>query len=232
MFSRYDRDWLAEVINRYLNEELTAFKLDEQVSDIAAKTKDETVKQVVGLLWSHYDDVDDHKVIASKEEWDYFQRLLLILKSDAELVEDTGERQWTARQAVAVACMGIFMGAAVKTGFGSHLFWVTVPLGGISMLLAHWRSCIEAERQHEQTSLVPFASVAQLLTLRRKVTHFVKVHYPVRLGSRRIRGPVSEGLMWIHFGVGWLLFSPVTLAFQMLPEREHRWKVVGVSELR
>ena len=44
MFSRYDRDSLIEVINRYLNEELTAFKLDEALSEIGTRTKDETVR--------------------------------------------------------------------------------------------------------------------------------------------------------------------------------------------
>jgi hypothetical protein len=53
----------------------------------AARTKDETVKHVADLLWYHYDDLEDHKVVASKAEWDFFQRLLLILKSDADLVE-------------------------------------------------------------------------------------------------------------------------------------------------
>src|SRR5450759_2567420 len=104
MFSRYDRDRLVEVIIRYLNEELTAFKLDEALSEIGVRTKDETVKQVVNLFWYHYDDVEDHKVVASKEEWDYFQRLLLVLKSDADIVVETGKRKWTARQAVAAAC--------------------------------------------------------------------------------------------------------------------------------
>jgi hypothetical protein len=101
MFSRYDRDRLAEVINRYLNEEVTAFKFDEQLSEIAAATKDETVQQVASLFWYHYDDVDDHKVVASKEEWDYFQRLLLILKSDSDIIAETGNRKWTARKAAA-----------------------------------------------------------------------------------------------------------------------------------
>jgi hypothetical protein len=100
MFSRYDRDALVEVINRYLADEITAFKLDEALSEIGARTKDETVQQVVALFWYHFDDVDDHKVVASKEEWDYFQRLLLILKSDAEIVQETGKRKWTPRQAV------------------------------------------------------------------------------------------------------------------------------------
>ncbi len=57
MFSRYDRDRLIEVINCYLNEELTAFKLDEALSEIGTKTK------------HYYDDVQDHKVVASVEEW-------------------------------------------------------------------------------------------------------------------------------------------------------------------
>ena len=37
MFSRYDRDALVEVINRYLSEELTAFKLDDALSEIGAR---------------------------------------------------------------------------------------------------------------------------------------------------------------------------------------------------
>src|SRR5512141_1226431 len=101
MLSRFDRDALAEAINRYLREEITAFALNEAVSGIGAKSKDETVKQVVAMLWYHYDDVDDHKVVATKGEWDFFQRLLLVLKSDADIVAETGERRWTARQAVA-----------------------------------------------------------------------------------------------------------------------------------
>jgi zinc protease len=37
---------LGEVINRFLNDDLTAFKLDEALSEIGARTKDETVTQV------------------------------------------------------------------------------------------------------------------------------------------------------------------------------------------
>jgi hypothetical protein len=228
MFSRYDRDSLVEVINRYLSEEITAFKLDEAISEIGARTKDETVKAVVDLFWYHYDDVEDHKVVASKEEWDYFQRLLLILKSDAEIVAETEKRRWTARQVVAAVCLASFGLAVVKTGFGCHLLFVTIPLGLVSMLVAHWRSSVEARRLHEQTALMPFGSVSELLSLRRKVNNFVKARYPARLGSRQIRSPVTSALMWLHFGVVWLIFSPVALVLQVLPEPEHRWKVTGL----
>ena len=227
MFSRYDRDRLAEVINRYLNEELTAFKFDEQLSEIAAGTKDETVKQVASLFWYHYDDVDDHKVVASKEEWDYFQRLLLILKSDADIVSEGGLRKWTARQGVAAVCLAIFVVVLVKTGFGSHLFLATAPLGLVSMWLWHWRSCAEARRLHEQTAMSPFGSLRELLSVRRTVGSFVKVRYPIRLGSRRIRGPMGAAANWLHFALGLLFFSPVALMFQTFPEKEQRWRVAG-----
>ena len=65
MLSWFDRDALAEAINRYLGDTIAAFALDEAVSEIGARTKDGTVKQVVAMLWYHYDDVDDHKVVAS-----------------------------------------------------------------------------------------------------------------------------------------------------------------------
>jgi hypothetical protein len=102
MFSRYDRDRLAEIIRRYLNEELPAFQFDEQLSEIAAGTKDETVKRVAHLF-----------------------RCLC----------ENGNRKWTARQAPAAVCLATFMVVVVKTGFGSHLYLATVPLGLVSMLL-------------------------------------------------------------------------------------------------
>jgi hypothetical protein len=151
---------LVEVVNRYLGEEITAFALDEALFDIRTRTKDETVKQVSRLLWYHYDDIHDHKVVASKEQWDYFQRLLLVLKSDAEIVKETGKRTWTARQTVAAACLGLVVIAIAKSGFGYHLLLATVPLGFVSMLLAYWYACVEARRLHDQTALTPFDSVA------------------------------------------------------------------------
>ncbi len=229
MFSRYDRDALVEVINRYLADDLTAVKLDEALSDLSARTKDQTVKHVADLLWCHYDDIEDHKVVASKEEWDFFQRLLLILKSDADIVEETGERNWTARQAVAAACLVVFAVVVVKTGWGSHLFLATVPLGVVSVLLKLWHSSLEETRFRRQAPLMPFGSVSEIRSLRRKVSGFVKSRYPTRLASRKIRGPVSEAFNWLHFVVVWLLFSPVALLIQALPEREHRWKVSALS---
>jgi hypothetical protein len=50
MSSRYDRNALVEAINRYLSDDLTAFKFDDALTVISAKTKDQTVKHVADLL--------------------------------------------------------------------------------------------------------------------------------------------------------------------------------------
>jgi hypothetical protein len=36
--------------------------------------------------------------------------------------------------------------------------------------------------------------------------------------------------MWLHFGLVWLIFSPVALAFQVMPDPEHQWRVLGQSD--
>ncbi len=46
MVSRADRDALAEVLRKYLSEEITAFELDERLSDIRERTQDEAVDHV------------------------------------------------------------------------------------------------------------------------------------------------------------------------------------------
>jgi hypothetical protein len=166
-------------------------------------------------------------VVATKAEWDFFQRLLLILKSDAEIIEETGGRKWGARQVVAVVCLAVFAVVVAMTGWGSHLFLATIPLGGVSVLLKLWRSSLDEVQLRQQTPLIPFSSLSELRSTRKKIHGFVKTRYPTRLGPRQIRGPVSEALNWLHFVVVWLLFSPVALLIQALPEREQRWKVAG-----
>ena len=80
------RDALATVVRQFLDGEIGSFKFDDILDDYR-DSRDSAVRFVSLALWYHYDDLEDHKVVASKEEWDFFQRLLLILRSDADLVE-------------------------------------------------------------------------------------------------------------------------------------------------
>ena len=59
--------------------------------------------------------------------------------------------------------------------------------------------------------------------VRSKVRNFVKARYPGGLGTGQIRDPLRSALIWVHLGPVWLVCSRVALAFQAVPEREHRW---------
>ncbi|MHB0961093.1 MAG: hypothetical protein ACYC0X_21805 [Pirellulaceae bacterium] len=62
-----------------MDEALTAFAFDDEITEIGTATADGTVHFVVDSLWYHYDDCRDHLAGLSKQEWDYFQRLVLLL---------------------------------------------------------------------------------------------------------------------------------------------------------
>lgn len=228
MVDRSARDRLADAVEAFLAEDLGAFEFDDRINEIAVGTDDETVKEVAHLLWYHYDDCRDHTAALSRTEWDSIQRLLLVLRSGAVLATDRGF-QWGWRQAVAIAAMVAFVGGLVLLGFGWQLLLVMVPLGGVSMLLAHFaeagaRSC----KDGELVRLAPYSSVGEMLAAHRTVRAFRKRRYPDAMRERRIRGPVEAGLLWLFFRVMWLVFSPVVLLFQALPSPRSTSRVVPV----
>jgi hypothetical protein len=98
-------DALVAAINRYLEGQTTAFQFDEELFSV--DFKDPMIGHVVGQLWLFYDDCKDHKVRLSKEAWDYFQRLILVLQSDGQ-IELTRRRRWDFAQLVAVLALLLF----------------------------------------------------------------------------------------------------------------------------
>lgn len=225
--NRADRDALIAVTNEYLREEITAFAFDERLSAIEARTNDETVKWVRAQLWGFYDDCDDHKVVCDKAEWDMIQRLVLLLKSDASVVIDTGPAKWTVRQAVAAAGLVVAGWILWKTGWGSHLMVFNIPLGVLSMGLSWWRGRSDSKNEPRGDAVAPFGSLVELRSTRRAARGFVKLRYPGRLAGRRIRSPMVDWVYRLQWGAFWLMFSPVALAFQLRPERRTTWRVVG-----
>jgi hypothetical protein len=85
MVDREAREQLASILRSYMKEEVTAFQLDERLDSFRRFPNDETVELIAADLWGCYDDLKDHKVVATKETWNYFNRVLVLLSSDAEL---------------------------------------------------------------------------------------------------------------------------------------------------
>jgi hypothetical protein len=216
---RRNRDRIAAAIDDYLDERISSDAFVDAVNEAAWESSDPTVKEFRNLLWGLCDDILDHKVVLSQEEWDYVQRLLLLLRSDARL-ETTTRRIWTARQALAALGLTIFGFAVVWLGWNLDLIRVTIPLGIAAILLLRWRSRSTVPSRR-WIALTPFASVTELLQVRRHVRDFVKHQYPSRLKGKRLRSAFRERLMMFYSNLLLVLASPLALLCLALPEKEY-----------
>lgn len=219
---RQARDRMAHAVERYLNEETTAFEFDDDLEVISSDTEDQTVREIFVALWGQYDDLTDHKVVASKESWDYIQRLLLILKSNARL-KIPKRRRWTRRQSIASSSLVLFLTVVIYSDFGIPACFAYMVVGVVSLALFYWH-----ERLPESDSaMAPFSSLAEIVKVRKSVPNFSKQRYPEHLKGRTICSPWSEIIYWwpIH-GVLWFIVSPLALLFQSFPERSSECSVV------
>lgn len=229
---RRNRDRLVDAIRQYLVENATAFEFDDEIQKISDEcddpddSDDPTVAHVARALWFYYDDLKDHKVTLSKEEWDYFQRLILLLQSDAHIVIQICKR-WSVTQLVAGVAFLAFAVCAAQLGIGYHLFAVAIPFGLVSIGLfrlqerLRWRNPAS-----EQIAMVPFSRVSEIRAVRRRVPDFSKWKYPASLATRRIRSPVENFAILLPWYAVWLMMSPLALLVQMMPETVAQTHVV------
>lgn len=231
MIDRQARDRMADAIRAYMDEKTGAFQFRDTLTHIASATEDDTVHDIDLMLWGYADEYKDHKIVASKEGWDHLSRLLLILDSDGNIETVRVRRRWHITQTLAAVCMAVFVYALIPTGFGSHLFGITWQLGIASMALT-WMNRRRERRLTRpiDVTLMPFESVSNLLSVRRRITGFVKTRYPKdTVMGRSIRSgllsAICFGLLCVYWGVMWLLFSPAVLLIQMFPERVRETRV-------
>jgi hypothetical protein len=207
-----------------MHETLTAFAFDEEINEIRQATSDNTVQFVVASLWFHYDDCRDHLAGLSKPEWDYFQRLILLLESEAT-IERVRHRHWSVRQVVAGVSLIGFGWCAWRFGIGWHLFGLALLFGPVSILLSYWRSRSHRRQAEKQRSLAPFSSLSELRAVRRAVPGFSKSRYPAGAKLRRVHGRLMTTAVWLQTAVLWSFISPLILLFQALPEKEVQTRI-------
>jgi hypothetical protein len=222
MLNREDRDKVVALINQYLREDIGAFEFDEQLEQIGDETEDKTVQFVVWRLYWYYDDFVDHKVVASKGDWDSIERLRLLLESDGK-VKEIVHRSWSVRQLVAALGLLLLALAIARSGLGFHLVPLWVVLGGVSGLLDYWHTQAGERRREPRVASQPFGSIAELLGVRRRVGRFSKKKYPPHVGRRKIRSASVDRAF--NF-LAWVVWAPLILLVQSMPDRDCEYRVV------
>jgi len=162
-------------------------------------------------------------VIASKQTWDYFNRVLLLLSSDAELEEERIEFKWHSGQVAPGICLLLAIGVSARVGWNVNLVSVFVPFGLLSMAIS-WVNR-RRTRKKPAPETYPFPSFNALSLLRRRTRLFSKTPYPELLAHRRIRHPLISAIVWLPTIAGWLLLSPIVLFFQTLPEKRRDTRI-------
>jgi hypothetical protein len=162
-------------------------------------------------------------IAATKSEWDFFQRFLLLLDSDGELVFTT-HKDWTIRQPLAAFALAGWVWAASERGLGYGLLVATLLAGLASVFFSRWRQAAGAGSGDGRR--FPFGSFAELRAVRRRCPTFRKQPYPPHLTARTLRRSVLRRLIALPSYLLWLGLSPIVLACQMLPEKRSTHSVL------
>lgn len=219
---RESRAALADTIRQFLDERKTAFEFDEAL-DPFRDSRDPTVRFVAQRVWFHYDDCQDHLVAMSKAEWDYFQRLLLLLESDCHITTAT-VRRWSWTQMVALGCLCGYGWCVWQFGWGEQLLAFAIPFGIVSIAISVLRCRTRPPAPYAEV-LVPFSSFAELSAAYCSARGFRKRRYPQAITTRRIRSRVAEFGLRLRFYSLWLMLSPLPLLVQTFPLTETQTEI-------
>jgi hypothetical protein len=214
---RENRDRLVEAIENYLADKTKSDKFDDEIDEISYASNDPTVAHVVDLLWCHYSDLRNHKAALLKEEWDYFYRLILLLKSDAH-IEIEKRKLWRYTQLCAAVALAVFVVLVVWFGIGMYLFAIYILFIVLSILLSYLRGRSIPQPTPMQQALAPFSSISEILKVRRSVRGFKKRRYPPHMKFRLILHALIDLLYLIPFYVLGLVFGPLLGVPQLFPE--------------
>jgi len=220
---------MIESIRSYMDDQITAFQFDEDLTETCLATSDETVRWVANEVWFYYDDLREHYIVASRAVWNYLNRLLLLLASDASIEAATVRREWHGGQLVAAFSLACFLCAAalVPAARRPELLALVIPLGAVSMAIRWWNARRRKRKlATARAELVPFTSIRSMFLIRRRTEGFVKKRYPDVIASRRIRWVGEEVLLGGYRILIWVILSPFVVLVQMFPDRVSEARVV------
>ena len=212
MVDRTARNHVLASIDAYLHGHIRSHDFDRRLQDDVPKTRDRTVLLATTPLWTLYDDFIDHSVNLSKPQWDFVQRLRLVLMSNAEL---ESRRRWTPRQPLALLGLLSIAIAAWRTGFDRNFWLIDMTIGAVTVASLYLPR-VSPGKYRDEARLAPFSSVREILTLRRQVSEFHKHRYPSRPAPEPLRGPIWSTIMTATSIAAFTVLAPLPLLLCLL----------------
>lgn len=222
--------------------------LDEFENNVMDIDSDDSVVQT--LQSQLLDDCLIESADLSKDEIAHLNRLLLLLQSDAEIVQLRTPAQWGMQQLLALACIAGILMLAIRLGWGPQVatpIWLSYF--DISIL------CIFDSTKDDRHSLYwPFQDFRSLLSVRRRTPTFAKRKFcpssevdvdvaprvenkhldEPKTHSERLKLKLAELETYSVLGlvvVVLFVLSPFFLIAMALPVRQERTRVVIANGL-
>lgn len=213
---------LAASIREFLNREISTFQFEDRLESFF-DSSDPVVSYFADSLWVCVSDCPDQLISFSKQEWDYLQRVLLVLESDCRL-QVRSKTSWSFRQIVAAIALSFLGYFAIQLGWNVQLLFLAVPCGGLSLALTRWGIQEDCDEPYHH-AIYPFATFSDLATAYRE-TGFRKTRF-----SRHLSIPAKQSVWaeWSAYACSiplWLAISPFVLLFQSFPNHECTTRVV------
>ena len=226
--NRQHRDGLAGIVQEFLQNEIDVVCLFEAIS-VFRQSEDSTVVYVANainlLCFEFEDDIGFESASEfTKSQWDYVQRLLLVLRSD-KIIESHRIYHWSIWQAVAGFALITFIFAGWCLGFGQEWFLIAIPFSIVSLMI----SLIDRPKtEYPFVEIVtPFDSISSLANTIKSVG-FVKLRHPGGFQRPRKLSVRKRCLDAMSDFVFWGIIFPTVLylPFQTLPRVEISTRVV------
>ncbi len=205
------RDAMIAAMNAYMNEEIGTFEFDDRLD--AIQTKDAAVNDAISIVWYYYDDCTDHPICVNHDTWNLFWRMILLLRSDVEMIQ-TRQKRWSITQILAGVVLIAFFATWYPfpfsalgnglAGYAPYLCWTGIGL--VTWYIRRYRlrrfpseetqrmrtsSCYPFHSTHEIFRIlksIPSAQTAQSNESKSTTKRFQKKKYPPHLDRPIQRG--------------------------------------------
>lgn len=240
---RLGRDEMVLVLKQWLAGQLNAGQVlaaDEKTyakhSKLPRHQRDTTLIDIFNeLIYEFEDEPYDVTIQLDRDIWNYAHRLILLLTSDASLI-DKIERRW--HWSCFVSAVGLLGYVALWIGLGGldgEWLLSTLPFALIAGPIWWWRDKEQNRWSPDnEKRCLPFASYSQMMQVRRRVTNFHKRPYvevaegsshietDIRFKAARkcwtyVRDNFEQLLFYCYLVITFIVASPLMLLLAISP---------------